>query len=108
MELIFKIINLYPEERDDILPKIDLIKHNICKELKIDYSILKTNLNYILVEYNGDDLKTVLELVKLLSHIKVPVLNDIDYTYIPVDHRLNPRISLVLTDEKTVKLYNGG
>lgn len=65
-----KISGLNPDDRDLLLSKFDLIKEKLCSDLVIDFSMVKSEPNWITLVFSGDE-----DMVYTLYHI----ISNIDF-----------------------------
>lgn len=104
--LYYSMNGLYPEERDYVLKQLDLIKHNIYKDLDIKYSVLKSSPNSIWIKNNDINIDTALELFRLLNEVKVPNIPTNYTDYIPLDERDKPSVEIQLSSFVKFEEYN--
>lgn len=106
LSLYYEIRGLYPEERDYILKQLELIKHNVYKDLVIEYSILKSNPNRIWIDEDIEDDDVALELFRLLRAVKVPNIPTEYDDYIPLEDRDVPTVEFKLDGFKKFTDFN--
>ena len=102
----FEIKGLYPEERDYILARLELIKDKICRSLLIECTRLKSSPNRVSCEYSSYDLQDAVRLYSLLDSIAVPNIRTEYDDYIPLDDRDVPYVRLLLNKCGRFSDYN--
>ena len=106
VEVNFEIDGLYPEEREHILKRLNLIKDKMYNRLDIDYSVLKSKPNWITAYCYFDDVELALGLFRLLDAIKVPNIRTDYDDYIPLCERAVPSMSLDIVKNIEFEDYN--
>lgn len=69
--LILEIEGLTQLEQDELLKKIEIIKYNIYKNLKVERSVLKHSPNWIKIDEDIEDMEKAFMLFKLLSNLNI-------------------------------------
>lgn len=99
------IDGLYPEERDYILKKLELIK-KVYPNIKCNYSLLKSKLNNIVITDSLDNMDDVVGLVELLLAIKIPDIRTCYDDYVPLDERGVPCMDINIDIDIVFEEYN--
>lgn len=95
--LYYNISKLYPEEKDYIIKQLNLIKHNIYKDLNIRYSMLEGNINNIWIKNDNIDTDTALQLFRLLGEIKIPNISSSYSNQMFLKERDKPSVEIQLS-----------
>lgn len=105
-EIYFRITGLYPEERDYINRRLELIRDTLYPNLSIDFSILKRSPNWICAECCCDTCESALKLYELLNAVNVPNIPTEYNDYIPLSERDTPKIFVRLSNQSVCNNFN--
>lgn len=106
-EIYFEVKGLYPEERDYINRRLELIRDTVHPLLEINYTVLKRSSNRISAKStNIISVESALKLYELLNAVSVPNIPTDYADYIPLDERDTPEIDLKLVKKEEIVDYN--